>query len=131
MAIDVAVIDRRRTARGVPDVADVLSRVRLRGGRELSVVNISPAGALLEGETRLLPGTHIDVHVTTRDGRVLARARVVRAAVFHLAADSIRYRHALAFEHAIDIILSDHNGVVLPLTSPDRSTQIAESQQSR
>jgi hypothetical protein len=110
MAVDIDVIDRRRTARRAPDAGDVLSRVRLRGGRELSVVNISPAGALLEGETRLLPGTHIDVHVTTRDGRVLARARVLRASVFYLMADSLRYRHALAFEPAIDITVGDAHG---------------------
>ena len=114
MAIDVGVIDRRRTPRRVPDAANVLSRVRLRGGRELSVINISPDGALLEGETRLLPGTHIDVHVTTRDGRVLARARVVRASVFHLTSDSIRYRPALAFESAIEITVADHLAPVCP-----------------
>jgi hypothetical protein len=131
LAIEGDFIDRRRTARRVPDAADVLSRVRLRGGRELSVINIAPDGALLEGETRLLPGTHIDVHVTTRDGRVLARARVVRGSVFRLTADSIRYRHALAFERAIDLIASDHNAPVLPLTSTGSSTQMAASQQPR
>jgi hypothetical protein len=114
MALDSDFIDRRRTARRVPDLGDVLSRVRLRGGRELSVLNISPSGALVEGGTRLLPGTHIDVHVTTRDGRVLARARVVRAWVFHLAADSIRYRHALAFETAIDVAIDDRAAQICP-----------------
>ena len=56
-----------------------LSRVRLRAGRELQVVDVSVAGALLEGTARLLPGTHVDVHMVTRDGRVLVRSRVVRA----------------------------------------------------
>jgi hypothetical protein len=114
VAIDASLNERRRTARRAPDAGDVLARVRLRGGRELTVLNISPGGALLEGETRLLPGTHVDVHVTTRDGRVLARARVVRGWVFRLSADSIGYRHALAFETAIDIAPADHNAPIHP-----------------
>src|SRR5262245_974936 len=108
------VADRRRTARRVPDAGDVLARVRLRGGRELSVLNISPSGALVEGETRLLPNTHVDVHVTTRDGRVLARARVVRGWVFYLTADSVRYRHALAFETPIDIPIAEGAAQIRP-----------------
>jgi hypothetical protein len=95
--------ERRCTARRVPDHGDLLARVRLRGGREVTVLNISPAGALFEGESRLLPGRHIDVHVTTRHGRVLARARVVRAWVHHLAADAVGYRSGVAFEVPIDI----------------------------
>jgi hypothetical protein len=99
---DALVIDRRRAARRAPDAGDVLARVRLRGGRELGVLNISPGGALLEGETRLLPGTHVDVHVTTRDGRVLVRARVMRAWVVRLRADAVSYRVALTFETPVD-----------------------------
>lgn len=80
----------------------------------MGVVNISPGGALLEGEARLLPGTHIDVHVTTRDGRVLVRARVMRAWVSHLSAASIRYRQALAFETAIDLSIADGAAQISP-----------------
>ena len=45
--------------------------MRLRAGRELVVIDLSNGGALVEGATRLLPGTHVDVHVITRDGRTL------------------------------------------------------------
>ena len=80
----------------------MLSRVRLRTGRELAVVEVSSVGALVEGSTRLLPGTHADVHIVTRQGRVLLRTRVVRAWVWHLEADVVRYRAALAFDTALD-----------------------------
>jgi len=43
------------------------------------------------------------VHVTTRDGRVLARARVVRVWVHRLSADAVGYRSGVAFETSIDI----------------------------
>ena len=79
-----------------------LTGVRLRTGRELAVVDVSNTGMLVEGCARLLPGTHLDVHVTTLAGRVLVRSRVVRAHVAALQADVICYRGALAFDRSID-----------------------------
>jgi len=94
--------ERRRTGRRMPDGREPLSHVRLRAGRELTVVNLSASGALVEGTTRLLPGTHVDVHVVTRHGRVLVRSRIVRAYVWGVQADMVRYRGALAFERLVD-----------------------------
>ena len=118
--------ERRRAVRRVPQPDETLARVRLRTGRELSVVNISPAGVLVEGATRLLPGTHADVHVVTRHGRTLVRARVIRAIVWRLQADVVCYRAALAFETSIDteadgLALSERsesNGYAVPAESP-------------
>jgi len=95
-------MERRRAPRRDPGAGEPLARVRLRAGRELRVIDVSNSGALVEGEARLLPGTHVDVHVVTRDGRVLVRSRVVRAYVCCVVADSVRYRGALAFERAVD-----------------------------
>ena len=95
--------ERRRGERWTPGPVDALSRVRLRGGRELVVIDISTTGALVEGTARLLPGTHLDVHVTATQGRVLVRARVVRCAVCSMTADVITYRGALAFAEPVDL----------------------------
>jgi len=67
------------------------------------VVDVSPLGALVEGPTRLLPGTHLDVHITGAQGRVLVRARVVRCAVWGLTSDVVQYRGGLAFGALIDL----------------------------
>ena len=82
---------------------EALSRVRLRAGRELNVINVSITGALVEGAARLLPGTHVDVHVTSVQGRVLVRARVVRCTVWSVTADVVTYRGALAFNGPVDL----------------------------
>jgi len=103
--------DRRRVMRRIPDPAQGLSRVRLRTGRELTVVDVSPLGALVEGTQRLLPGTHVEVHINGGRGRVLLRARVVRCLVWSLASDALHYRGALAFASALD--LAD-GGYLLP-----------------
>ena len=95
--------ERRRVNRRAPASTEALSRVRLRAGRELSVLNVSPWGALVEGETRLLPGTHVDVHVTAAQGRVLVQARVMRCAVSTVTADMVVYRGALAFSTDVEL----------------------------
>lgn len=95
-------MERRRGERRAPAAGEPLTGVRLRTGRELTVVDVSNTGMLVEGRARLLPGTHLDVHVTTADGRVLVRSRVVRARVSALRADLIQYRGALAFDRSID-----------------------------
>jgi hypothetical protein len=95
--------ERRRTNRWTPAASQALSRVRLRAGRELSVINVSPWGALVEGATRLLPGTNVDVHVTGVQGRVLVKARVIRCAVWAVTADAVVYQGALAFATQVDL----------------------------
>lgn len=107
--------ERRRAVRRIPQPDETLARVRLRTGRELSVINISPTGVLVEGGTRLLPGTHADVHVVTRHGRTLVRARVIRSLVWRLQADSVSYRAALAFETSVD---TEADGYAIPAESP-------------
>jgi len=95
--------DRRRAPRRRPHASEPLSRVRVRAGRELDVIDISSTGALVEGEARLLPGRHLDVHVVSSTGRTLARSRVVRAFVSELASDRVLYRGALAFDQPLQL----------------------------
>lgn len=95
-------MERRRATRRTPVRDEPLSRMRLRAGRELAVVNVSSSGALIEGATRLLPGTHVEVHIVTAAGRTLVCCRVVRAYVCRVEAALIRYRGAIMFERPID-----------------------------
>ena len=94
-------IDRRRAPRRTPADDEPVSQVRLRAGGQLTVINLSDTGLLAEGGMRLLPGTHVDVHLVTCEGRLLVRSRVVRAFVCRLGRDRIEYRGALAFERPV------------------------------
>ena len=95
-------VERRRAIRRCPAASDPLSRARLRTGPEVLVTEISDVGAFVRTNARLLPGTHVDVHLMTTSGRVLRRARVVRAAVGRLEATGIEFRVALAFDAPVD-----------------------------
>ena len=94
--------DRRRSPRRRPHGGEPLARLRLRTGREVLVVNVAACGVLVEAETRLLPGTNIDVHIVTPAGRATVRSRIVRAFVWRVSGDRIVYRGGLAFERDID-----------------------------
>jgi hypothetical protein len=94
--------DRRERLRRTAAPNEAIARVRLRTGQELTLIDRSDLGALVEGAARLLPGTRVDVHLITRVGRVLVRSRVVRAHVAALAADRVVYRGALAFDQPLD-----------------------------
>jgi hypothetical protein len=95
-------MEHRKAVRRVPAREEPLSRLRLRTGREVAVVDISNTGALVEGQVWLLPGTHVDVHVVARDGRTLVRSRIVRCWITRLDADAVCYRGALTFERTVD-----------------------------
>lgn len=93
--------DRRRSPRRTPASDEPLSQVRLRAGRQLEVINVSDAGLLAEGDMRLLPGIHVDVHLVTGEGRLLIRSRVIRAFVCRVSRDRIDYRGAIVFERLV------------------------------
>jgi hypothetical protein len=75
------------------------------------VVDVASTGALVETDGRLLPGTGVDVHVMTADGRQLVRSRIVRAFVWVLSADRIVYRGALAFERHMELASESPGGL--------------------
>ena len=94
--------ERRQHIRRSPDTDETLSHIRLRTGPALAVLDLSDGGALVEGDVRLRPGTHIEVHVVTRDGRTLVRGRITRAYVFALTAAGVCYRAGLAFDRDVN-----------------------------
>ena len=95
-------LERRRAVRRHPSANDPVSRARLRTGLELTVTEISDVGASVRTYARLLPGTHVDVHLMTCGGRVLRRARIARAAVGAIDAAGIAFQVALAFDAPVD-----------------------------
>jgi len=111
--------DRRLAPRRTPGLAELLRRVRSRTGREFDVVDVSDTGLLIEGRTRLLPNTHVEIHIVTRTGRVLVRCRVVRSYVWYLEADLVRYRVGVSFDRQVET--SAGYPVPAPLSTLDQT----------
>ncbi len=93
--------ERRRALRWTPSAGGPLSWVRLRTGRELIVIDIAVAGVLVEGGSRLLPGSWLEVHLATAGGRLLVKGRVVRSHVWRVEPNRIWYRSGLAFDDQV------------------------------
>ena len=106
--------ERRRSVRRLPAPREPIRRVRSRTGHELDVIDVSSSGVQVECRTRLLPNTHLDIHIVIRTGRVLIRCRVVRAVVCHVEADLVRYRVGLMFDQPLDTA----SGYPVPGVSP-------------
>jgi hypothetical protein len=117
-------MERRRALRRPVNGDEPLAGSRLRTGAQLRIVDASSWGALAETTERLLPGRHLDLHVVSAQGRVLVRARVVRAYVSRLEAHAIHYRTALAFDRSLDVRAEGYAiPVALPAVEIDRGNR--------
>jgi len=89
----------RRQSRRATDVADHgIVSARVRPGHAAIVIDLSPAGALIETGHRLLPGTTVVLHFESLERRESVRGRVLRSAVAGVRASGISYRGAVRFE---------------------------------
>lgn len=95
-------IERRKEKR-VTGVAVQRIAGRVRPGYAVTVIDLSPSGARVEGLRPLPPGRRVDVHLAEDGLRILVRALVTRCAVAVLDADSIVYHAGLLFEERVDV----------------------------
>jgi hypothetical protein len=77
-------------------------RLRLRGAGDVTVVNLSQGGALVESTVRMLPGRACALHLNgTQDTRTLA-GEIIRCELVHVEGGKLPlYRAAIAFSQEI------------------------------
>lgn len=103
--MSVVAEERRRSPRlAARELPEELTG-RIRPGHQVRVVDVSRSGVLIDSARRLLPGTHVEVHLECGDDRHASRARVIRCGVSHLDAQVVVYRAALAFERELTWLL--------------------------
>lgn len=91
--------DRRRESR----TRGAGMRARMRPGYQLSVIDLSVNGALVEAARPLRPGSHVDVQLETDARGAVVSARVTRCVVSAIHAErGITYRAALSFIDTCD-----------------------------
>jgi hypothetical protein len=94
-------VERRRATRCVSLQEHGVTRARVRPGHEAELLDISAGGALIETEYRLLPGTIVELHLETEEGRLYTRGRVMRCTVAAVHASCVSYRGAVCFEGTV------------------------------
>ena len=103
--------ERRRARRHHRIDEHGIASVRVRPGHDVTLVDISAGGALIETDRRLLPGTSVEIHFSDGARSITVRSRVLRCAVARLRASAITYRGAVAFDRELSWF-GEHEGRV-------------------
>jgi hypothetical protein len=74
---------------------------RIRAGADVSVIDASVSGALVETVQRLRPNASVDLQLSTAGEPMVARGRVTRCLVSRLSPTVVWYRGAIAFDRAL------------------------------
>ena len=102
--------DRRRARRRRTIHDHGIVSARVRPGREVSLLDVSAGGALVETTYRLLPGSSIELHVATTERRTLMRGGVLRSAVVGVRAAGMCYRSAIGFNLQLSWFVEGETG---------------------
>jgi hypothetical protein len=76
------------------------------------LIDISMAGARIDTEHRLLPGTAVDLLLERGTCRAQIRGRVLRCAVVRVCAASLGYRGAIRFEKPLPWFAEEERAAV-------------------
>ena len=99
--------DRRRCRRHQSTAEHAIVAARVRPGRDVSVIDVSASGALIESRHQLLPGSVVELQLETPQRRTAVRGRVLRCAIARLGAASVCYRGAICFERQLSWLAGD------------------------
>ena len=94
--------DRRRAPRVRPAHTPWGDLALLRPGQDVTVLNISGGGALVESSSRMRPGARAELQLIGAP-RCMVRGRVHRCHVASL--DPLRYRGAIVFDEELAVQL--------------------------
>jgi hypothetical protein len=93
--------ERRQTIRRRAVREHGIESARVRRGVQVTIIDASAGGILIEAPHRLLPGMPLEIHLERREGISIVRGRVLRCVVSHLTASSVRYNGAIGFDQEL------------------------------
>ncbi|MBP1597528.1 MAG: PilZ domain protein [Acidobacteria bacterium] len=96
--------NRRRAPRLAPSAIPELKSARLLAGPEIQLINLSRGGALLESDTRIIPGANICIRLVAADAVFLLRGRVLRSRASQLRGSALVYECAIAFDEEFPLL---------------------------
>ncbi len=124
-------LESHRTQRSESPHEHGIVSARVRPGLEVTVVNVSSGGALIDAAHRLLPGSGIELQLSTRERHVSMRGRVLRCSVARLYASQLCYRAAIGFDRHLPWLVEIDRGGYGLLGSETRATRRAWGDGSR
>ncbi len=110
-------VERRASRRRPKGECGWVSRARVRPGLDVTLLDVSSGGALVEGSVRLLPGSRVELQLSSADAARVVAGRVLRCSVSALCGENvIRYTAAVGFDTRLAIPGDDstRDGYLLP-----------------
>ena len=108
-------VDRRRTRRRRCIEEHGIVAARVRPGHDVSMIDVSAGGALVETNHRLLPGSSVELHLNAENRRAIVRGSVLRCAIVRLHPSSVCYRGAIGFDRQLPwFVDEDSTGYPVP-----------------
>ena len=96
--------DRRRAPRRPNGELGSPLAVKLPADAQVSLINISRGGVLLESTSKVMPGSPLDLQLLGAGGDWSVPARTIRSEVAQVDARGVKYRIAAAFERELDFL---------------------------
>ncbi len=96
--------DRRRAPRRPKDQLPWLWSAKLPWGTEVTLVDVSRTGVLVETTSRVTLGSTLDFQFVGENTNVSVPARILRTDVSNVDAFGVRYRVAAAFNRELDLL---------------------------
>ena len=96
--------DRRRAPRRPKDQLPWLWAAKLPWGTEVTLVDVSRTGVLVETTSRVTLGSTLDLQFVGENTNVSVPARILRTDVSNVDALGVRYRVAAAFNRELDLL---------------------------
>ena len=101
--LDQTPADRRQYSRRRDRDLDWIKTVRLRSAGQVSLVDLSAGGALIDAAVPLRPGSTLTLEIIGQGLETVVPLQVLRSHVAALNADSARYRGACEFARPIEL----------------------------
>ncbi len=96
--------DRRRATRHQREKLPWLWSAKLPWGTEVTLVDVSKTGVLVETTSRITLGSTLDLQFVGQNTNVSVPARILRSDVAQVDALGVRYRVAAAFNRDLDLL---------------------------
>ena len=103
-------VERRRNRRHAHGDGYRVLFARVRPGHEVSIIDLSAGGVLVESSRRLLPGLPIELHLRSDRRSEVVRGRILRCAVARVRSNAICYRGAIAFDRHLPWFVDEESG---------------------
>jgi hypothetical protein len=120
--------EKRSSPRLPPSTIPDLKSVRLVAGPEVTLINISRGGALIETDAHLVPHSSVAIRLVAADAVFLLHGKVLRSRAFSFQGSSLLYQSAIAFEEELPLLAGYQNQSQANETPEEASPQAGEEE---